>query len=451
MNNLMTNKKTITDVVTHDVEVLEVNTDAASYTRLGWGIVLLGVFGFLLWASFAPLDKGVPLSGTVAVATSRKTIQHLSGGTVDEILVKDGDVVKAGQPLVRMNSVAAKSTAEISRGQLFTARANEARLLAERSGSSSVTFPSELMQEKNDVRVANIIGLQQQLFSARQNSLHSELGAIEENIGGLKVQLIGLNESMVNKKQQVSFLKEQLEGMRDLAKDGYVARNRLLDLERTYAQVNGGISEDIGNIGRVTRQIAEFTLRKLQRQQDYQKEVGTQLSEVQKEAAALQNRMQALDQELENVLVKAPVDGTVVGLNVFTKGGVVPSGFKLMELVPTDDALVVEGLLPVNLVDKVHQGLKTEMIFSAFNSNTTPHIPGVITQVSADRTVDERTGQASYKVRAVVAPEGLKLIANLKIKPGMPVELFVKTGERTMMNYLLKPIFDRAGSAMKEE
>jgi protease secretion system membrane fusion protein len=307
------------------------------------------------------------------------------------------------------------------------------------------------MQEKNDVRVANIIGLQQQLFSARQNSLHSELGAIEENIGGLKVQLIGLNESMVNKKQQVSFLKEQLEGMRDLAKDGYVARNRLLDLERTYAQVNGGISEDIGNIGRVTRQIAEFTLRKLQRQQDYQKEVGTQLSEVQKEAAALQNRMQALDQELENVLVKAPVDGTVVGLNVFTKGGVVPSGFKLMELVPTDDALVVEGLLPVNLVDKVHQGLKTEMIFSAFNSNTTPHIPGVITQVSADRTVDERTGQASYKVRAVVAPEGLKLIANLKIKPGMPVELFVKTGERTMMNYLLKPIFDRAGSAMKEE
>ncbi len=451
MNNLTTNKKTITDVVTQDVEVLEVNTDAASYTKFGWGIVLLGVLGFLLWASFAPLDKGVPLSGNVAVASSRKSVQHLSGGTVDEILVKDGDLVKAGQVLVKMNDVSTKSTAEISRGQLFTARASEARLLAERTGAKNIVFPAEIMQEKNDARVANIIGLQQQLFSARQNSLQSELGAIEENIGGLKVQLKGLDESMISKKQQLSFLKEQLEGMRDLAKDGYVARNRLLDLERTFAQVNGGISEDIGNIGRVTRQISEYTLRKLQRQQDYQKEVGTQLAEIQKEAAALQNRMHALDFELANVMVKAPVNGTVVSLNVFTKGAVVPSGFKLMELVPQGDALVVEGLLPVNLVDKVHPGLKTEMIFSAFNSNTTPHIPGVITQVSADRTIDERTGQAFYKVRAEVAPEGLKLITHLQIRPGMPVELFVKTGERTMMNYLLKPVFDRANSAMKEE
>ena len=451
MTNLIVRKDLVTDVVTQDVEVLEVNTDSSSYARLGWGIVLIGVLGFLLWASFAPLDKGVPLSGTVAVASSRKMIQHQTGGTVDEILVKDDDVVKAGQVLVKMNNITAKSNAEVARVQMFTALATEARLLAERDGAKAIRFPKELEQAKSDSRVANNIMLQQQLFNARQGSLQSELGAVDENIAGLKLQLKGLEESMINKKQQQVFLKEQLDGMRDLAKDGYIARNRLLDLERTYSQVNGGVSEDIGNIGRALRQIAELGLRKSQRQQDYQKEVRTQLSDIQKEAEALQSRLEALDFDLSNTLVKAPVDGTVVNLNVFTKGAVVQSGFKLMELVPKDDALVVEGILPVQLVDKVHEGLKVELIFSAFNTNTTPHIPGIITQVSADRTTDERTGQPFYKVKAKVAPEGVKMLAHLQIRPGMPVEMFVKTGERTMMNYLLKPIFDRAHSAMSEE
>jgi protease secretion system membrane fusion protein len=201
----------------------------------------------------------------------------------------------------------------------------------------------------------------------------------------------------------------------------------------------------------VRRQIVEFGLRKVQRQQDYQKEVRTQLADVQKEVGTLHGRMQVLDFDLGNVLVRAPVAGTVVGLSVFTQGAVVPSGFKLMELVPVDDALIVEAMLPVNLVDKVHQGLKAELIFSAFNANTTPHIPGVVTQVSADRTVDERSGQAYYKVKAEVAPEGKKMIADLQIRPGMSVDLFVKTGERTMMNYLLKPIFDRSNASMNEE
>ncbi|MFZ6845760.1 HlyD family type I secretion periplasmic adaptor subunit [Undibacterium sp. RuTC16W] len=451
MKKLSSNKSVVTDVANQNVEILEVNTDAAAYARLGWGIVIFGVLGFLLWASFAPLDKGVPLSGNVVVASNRKAIQHQTGGTVDAILVKDGDVVKAGQVLLKMNSIVANSSTEISKVQWYSAQATEARLMAERDGAAIVTFPKELEQAKTDPRVANNIQLQQQLFSARRTSLQSELGAYDENISGLRMQLKGLEESMVNKKQQQQFLKEQLEGMRDLAKDGYIARNRLLDLERTYAQVNGSVSEDIGNMGRVTRQITEFSLRKIQRQQDYQKEVRTQLSDVQKEAESLQSRLDALNFDLNNTLVKAPVDGTVVGLNVFTKGAVVSPGFKLMELVPKDDALIVEGMLPVNLVDKVHEGLKAELIFSAFNTNTTPHIPGIVTQVSADRTVDERTGQPYYKVKAMVAPEGMKLVAHLQIRPGMPVEMFVKTGQRTMMNYLMKPVFDRANSALTEE
>ncbi|WP_136417617.1 HlyD family type I secretion periplasmic adaptor subunit [Herbaspirillum sp. ST 5-3] len=448
---LLKTKEVATDVEAQDVSPVKLETDPSRYARLGWLIVLLGVGGFLLWASFAPLDKGAPASGTVIVSGNRKIIQHQTGGIIEDILVKEGDVVKAGQPLVRMNDVQAKSAAEMTRVQYFTDRAVEARLIAERDGKKTIAFPPELESAKNDPRVASNIALQSQLFSSRQSSLQSELAAIDENIAGLKAQLTGLKESLESQKQQQVFLKEQLEGLRDLAKDGYVARNRLLDLERTYAQVNGGIAENIGNIGHGQRQIAELTLRRAQRLQDYQKEVRTQLTDTQKEAEALASRLTGLDFDLQNTVVRAPVDGTIVGLNVFTRGGVIPGGFRLMDLVPNEDPLIVEGQIPVHLIDKVHKDLEVEMSFAAFNRNKTPQIPGVVTQVSADRLVEEKSGMPYYKVQVAVTPEGKKLLSNLQVRPGMPVELFIKTGERTMMSYLFKPVLDRAHTALTEE
>jgi len=446
-------KNDAAEVIAHDVTPLEVNTDARVFSRVGWLIVVLGLGGFLLWGLFAPLDKGVPLSGTVAKESNRKAIQHQSGGTVKEILVKDGDVVKEGQVLVRMNGTLAKSAYETSDAQYLTARATEARLSAERDGRKSIQFPAELEQRRSDARVMDLMSLQSQLLSSRQMSLQNELGSVDENIAGMKEQIRGLEESRDSKKQQMGFLKEQLAGMRDLAKDGYVARNRLLDLERTYAQLSGAVSEDIGNIARTRRQVLEMGLRKSQRMQEYQKEVRTQLADVEREAEALRARMEGQKFEVDNVELKSPVSGTVTSLAVFTQGGVVQPGFKLMEIVPTDDPMVVEGNLAVNLVDRVHPGLKTELIFSAFNANKTPHIPGEVEQVAADRTLDERTGAPFYKVRVKVTPEGQKMLAQhkLDVRPGMPVELFVKTGERTPLNYLFKPIFDRAKSSMAEE
>lgn len=450
---LIDTKALATDVVARDVTPATVHTDASAYSRLGWIIVLFGVIGFLLWAMFAPLDKGVPMPGDVAKEGNRKAVQHLSGGIVQDILVKDGDVVKKGQVLVRMNNVQVNAQSEITKVQLFTNRAAEARLIAERDGKSEPAFPDDLKKFKDDPRVAENISLQSQLFASRQSSLKNELSAIDENISGLKLQLDGLMASRDSKKEQLVILKEQVDNLRDLSRDGFVARARLLDVERTYVQTKGALAEDVGNIGRTQRQIAELTLRRAQRVQDYQKEVRTQLSEVQKEAEALSNRFVAEDYNLKNADVTAPVDGTVVGMAVFTKGGVVQPGFKMMDIVPVDDALVVEGRLPVNLVDKVRAGMPVELIFSAFNSNTTPHIPGKVTKVSADRLMDERTGQPYYTVVASVSPEGLKTMHHhkLEVRPGMPVELFVKTGERTMMNYLLKPIFDRAKTSMSED
>lgn len=442
-----------TDVISHDVSPLTVNTDASAYSRIGWIIVIVGVLGFLLWASIAPLDKGVPMVAAVAKESNRQAVQHLSGGTIDEILVKEGDMVKAGQVLVRMNSIQAKSQAEVTRVQYFNARAVEARLIAERDGKSSVTFPAALESAKADARVAQNVSLQTQLFNSRRSALQSELSSIDESIAGIKYQLAGTQASRDSKKEQLAILKEQLDNMRDLAKEGFVPRSRLLDLERTYSQINGSLAEDIGAIGRGTRQIAELGLKRTQRAQEFQREVRSQLSDVQKEADALGSRMSAEAFMVENVDVKSPVDGVVIGMNVFTRGGVVQPGFRMMDVVPTADAMVIEGQLPVNLVDKVHAGLPVDFIFSAFNVNSTPHIPGVVTTVSADRLMDEKTGMPYYKVHAKVTPEGLKLIAqnNLQVRPGMPVELFVKTGERTMMSYLLKPLFDRAKMSMTED
>jgi protease secretion system membrane fusion protein len=202
MRQLTTTTTPATDVVSHDATPLSVNTDATAYARVGWLIVVIGVFGFILWACFAPLDKGVPMQGTVATESNRKAIQHQTGGVVKEILVKDGDVVKAGQVLVRLNDVIAKSQSETSRAQYIAARATEARLIAERDGLSKITFPAALAENKLDPRVATAVELQNQLFSSRRTSLSSELSAYDENIAGLKQQLKGVQDSRDSKKQQ---------------------------------------------------------------------------------------------------------------------------------------------------------------------------------------------------------------------------------------------------------
>jgi protease secretion system membrane fusion protein len=441
------------EVLSHDVSPLTVNTDASAYARIGWIIVLVGVLGFLVWAVLAPLDKGVAVQGTVTKESNRKTVQYLQAGIVQDILVKDGDHVKAGQVLVKMNNVQAQSAQDSVLAQYVTARVAEARLGAELIGNKSFKLPAALEPFKDNPLVTGSMALQNQLLTTRQATLQSEIAGMDENIAGVQAQIAGLQDSLRNKKEQQSILKEQLDNTRDLAKEGYIARNRLLDLERTYSQINGAISEDVGNIGRSQRQIMEVRLRKAQRTNEYQKEVRSQFSDLQREAAALEGRLDGLTFELANTEVRSPADGIVVGTSIFTRGGVVTPGSRMMEIVPTDDALVVEGPLPVNLIDKISVGLKVDLVFSAFNANKTPHIEGEVIQVAADRALDERTGQPYYKVRARVTPAGLKLMTakKLDVVPGMPVEMFVKTGERTMMSYLLKPLLDRAKSSMTEE
>ncbi|MER0169927.1 MAG: HlyD family type I secretion periplasmic adaptor subunit [Nitrosomonas sp.] len=443
-------KKTVVEHAPTDLSH-QVETDETLHTKLGWWIVLAGFGGFILWATFAPLDKGVPVPGTVTVASHLQAVQHQIGGIIDSILVKEGDHVAVGQVLVRMNDVQLKAQAEITRSQLYTARAVEARLLAERDGIKEITFPQDLLALQHDPRIANNIITQNQLFTSRQLALHHEIAALEENIAGSKMQLRGLEASRSSKNAQLKFLEEQLVNLRDLSQDGFVPRNRVLELERTYTQLTGEISAETGNIGRIQRQITELEQRRIHRQQEYQKEVRQQLSDIKREIDSLSSRLSGQDFELANVEVKAPVDGIVVGMNVFTEGGVISPGFKLMDIVPSDDMLIITGQVPVHLIDRVHVDLPVDLIFSALNQKKTPNIPGTVTQVSADRLMDERSGLPFYNIKAKVTPEGIKKLTDQQIRAGMPVEIFIKTGERSLMSYLFKPILDRVHSALSEE
>lgn len=426
-------------------------SDEAKFRRWGWWIVIAGFGSFVLWALLAPLDQGIPVSGTVMVTGNKKSIQHLVGGTVERILVREGDSVRAGQTLVRMNAVQASANAAIIRMKYFSTRGAEARLLAERDGLVAINFGEDLTSVSDEPRVATVMAVQRQIFSARRYSLQAEIAAMSESIAGIEAQTQGLRVAREAKIEQRKFLREQLDAMRDLAREGFVPRNRLLELERASLQLDASVSEDAGTIARGQRQIGEIRLRQIQRQQEFQMEVRAQLAEAQKEASTLRSQLDNVEYELANTEVKAPVDGVVADVSVFTEGGVVAPGFRMMDVVPLNEPLIVQAQVPVNLVDSVRTELPAELIFSAFNQNTTPRIPGYVSQVSPDRLVDQQTGIPYFRIYATITPEGHKLLVGLPVRPGMPVDLFIKTGERTLANYLLKPVYDHFKMAMTEE
>jgi protease secretion system membrane fusion protein len=418
--------------------------------RWGWLLLIAGFGGFMVWAATAPLDAGVPSPGTVVVSGNRKAVQPLVGGKIAELAVKDGDVVKAGQVLVRLDGTQARSQFDMARGQWFTTAAVEARLIAERTSRAQIEFPDRLRQEGSDPRAANAMALQGELFATRRRSLENDLNVLRESIRGLEAQLQGIDESSRARREQARLLNEEIERQRDLVKDGFLARNRLSEQERALAAVMGAIAEDAGNLGRTRQQIAELRARMLAREQEYRKEIESQLTDVQRDSSALSSRLQALEFELVNTEIRSPSEGIVVGLAVHTIGGVVPAGSPMMEIVPVDEPLKIDAQIAPHLIDKVRPGLDVDILFPAFQQATTPHVPGRVAQVSADVLVDPKQGIQYFKASVEVTPEGMKQLRHHQIRAGMPAEVFVRTGERTMLNYLLKPLADRLNRALTE-
>jgi protease secretion system membrane fusion protein len=417
----------------------------------GWLVLLAGGGGFMAWALFAPLDQGVTAPGQVVVTGNRKVVQHPTGGIVAEILVKEGDEVQAGQAVVRMDTTLARAQLDTARAQWIIARAVEGRLSAERESRDTVDFPADLRALAGEAAVSQAMALQTRLFETRRASLRTELATIDESIGGLQAQIRGTESSRAAREEQLRLLREELRNQRDLAAAGYLPRNRVSEQERLQAQLTGQIAEDGAAIARARSAIGELRMRAIGRQNDYRQQSETQLTDVQKEVGSLASRIQALQFDLRNTEVRATASGKIVSLNVHTPGGVIQAGAPLMEVVPRGEPLRVEASLPPQFIDQVRPGLDVDVLFPAFNQRTTPNIKARVASVSADALTDQRSGMSYYRTVVEVTPEGEKQLRDKQIKAGMPAEVFIRTGERTALNYLFKPLTDRVRSAMTED
>lgn len=425
-------------------------TDEQGAARWGLRILLIGVGAFMVWAIFAPLSEGVPAHGFIKVEGNRKTIQHLAGGIVEEIMVKEGDRVAADQPLMRLNETQLKAQQGIVESQLVIAMAMETRLNAERDNRDKLVFPEFLLARQDHPQAAEAMQVQGQLFRTRRAALRGEEAIGRETIIGLEEQVRGLTAQEASKAEQLSSFREELKALRPLHEDGYIPRNRLFELERAVAYLSGQRSDDLANIGRAKSQISEIRLKVMQSRQVYQKEVQTQLAETQSKVADLKERLVATQDELKRVVLRAPGAGIVVDLTVHTIGGVIAPGQKLMDIVPEGGGLLIEAQLPTHLIDNVHVGLDVDISFTAMDHTLVPTIPGKLTYVSADRMVDPKTDMPYFVGRVMVTPEGMKVLGKHSMQPGMPADVVVKVSERSMMGYMLKPLFNSMRFAFTE-
>lgn len=433
----------------HDPQQLSARTGRAA--RIGLWALGLGFGGFLLWAALAPLDEGVPAQGMISIDTKRKTVQHLTGGLVKEVLVREGQLVQEGQLLMRLDEAVARANFEAARQRYVGLRAMESRLQAEQRGASKISFHPDVLQDANDAQIREVIFTQEQLFNSRRAAMQADLQSMQESIQGQQGLIQAYEGMLGNRKNQQALLTEELNNTRALVKEGYAPRNRQLELERMSAEISSSMAELSGNIVRARRAVAELQQRAIARQQEYRKEVETQLADVGREVAADGEKFRAARDDLNRVDIKSPATGQVVALAFQTVGGVVGPGQKLMDIVPQDQALLIEARVAPHLIDRVHNGLPVDVRFASFAHTPQLVVHGKVVSVSADVLADQQTGAPYYLARVGITAEGYKQLGSRQLQPGMPAEVIFLTGERSMLTYLLKPLTKRLAASMKEE
>ncbi len=427
--------------------------DTRSVIRLGIATLIVGFGAFLLWAAFAPLDEGVPVSAVVAIETKRKTIQHLNGGIVEKVIVREGQQVKAGDLLVELNEGSTRDNFETIRQNYMAQRAAESRLLAEVSGRAKIEFHADLKVAEKDPVIQQHIVTQTQLFEARRAALTSELSAFKENIASLNAQLAGIDQQLQSRKLQVDKQAEQLKNIRELANEGYAPKNTVLQMEQSQAELRAMLADLKASRMKTQRAIAEMGMREAQRKQEALKESAAQLADVRREVQSGREKLEASGDELARIKITAPVDGQVVGISIASVGGVVTPGQKLMDIVPDSEGVLLDAKIPPQMVDRVRPGDQADLRFSSFAHSPQLVINGLIKSISKD-AVTETTAMgnvAYYTARVQVTPEGLKQLGERRLQPGMNAEVLVKTGERSLLTYLLHPLIKRVAGAMTEE
>lgn len=425
---------------------------AGHATRVGLWALALGFGGFLAWAALAPLDEGVPSAGLVSIDTKRKAVQHLGGGIVKEMLVREGQMVQEGQVLMRLDQATARASFEMVRQRYLGLRAIEGRLQAEQAELPKIVFHPDLEAAAADPLMRQQMATQEQLLLSRRFALRADLQAIEEGIQGQMALLHAYSGMLGNRRQQLALLGDELANTRGLVSDGYAPRNRQLELERMVAESNAAIAELLGNSARARQAIAEMRQRAIARRQEYRKEVDTHLAEVTRDVLADAEKFIAVKADLERMEIRSPATGQAVGLAVQTVGGVIQPGQKLMDVVPAGEPLLLEARVAPHLIDKVHTGLAADVRFSAFAHSPQLVVGGKVESISGDLLTDPQDPHlAYYLARVSVTPEGMHALGKRQMQPGMPAEVIIKTGERSLLTYLLHPLTKRIAASMKEE
>lgn len=427
------------------------SSDLGRAGRIGLWALGIGFGGFLLWAALAPLDEGVPSQGHVAIDTKRKSVQHLTGGIIKEVLVGEGAQVKEGQLLIRLDDAAAKANFEAIRQRYLGLRAMQGRLQAEQAGQNTITYHPDLVAAAGDPLIKQQMMNQEQLLRSRKAALQADLQSIQESIQGQQGLSLAYEGMMVSRRNQFSLLNEELTNTRGLVKEGYVPRNRQLELERQVSESSTSMAELQGNTLRAKSSMAEFRQRAIARQQEYRKEVETQLADVTREVLSDAGKFIALQDDLTRTEIRSPASGQVVALVAQSVGGVIAPGQKVLDVVPANEALLMETRVQPHLIDSIHAGMPVDVRFSSFAHSPQLVVQGKLVSVSGDLLTDPQTGAGYYLSRVAVTPEGLKKLGKRQMQPGMPVEVVFRTGERSLLTYLLHPLTKRIAASMNEE
>jgi HlyD family secretion protein len=414
-------------------------------------IVLLLAGGVGGWASTTQIAGALIAQGSVVVDSNVKKIQHPTGGVVGKLNVQDGDRVKAGDVLVQLDDTVTRANLAIVTKGLDELGARKARLEAERDGEEAVTFPKELLARGGEPSVAVALANERKLFELRRSARLGQKAQLKQRITQLQDEIRGLTAQQDAKAREIALIGKELEGVRELWKNNLVQITRLTALERDGARLEGERGQLVASVAQAKGKVTETELQVIQIDQDLSSEVAKDMREVDAKFGEFVERKVAAEDQLKRIDLRAPQDGTVLESKVHTVGGVIPAGDTIMLIVPGSDNLLVEAKVSPHDIDQLQIGQSAVLRFSAFNLRTTPEINGTITRVSADTTTDQRTGQSYYTTRIAMTKSEIARLGDVKLIPGMPVEAFVQTGERSVLSYLTKPLQDQFMRAFREK
>lgn len=417
---------------------------------VGLALILFVVGGLGAWAGTAELAGAVIASGKLVVESSVKKVQHPTGGIVGELLVREGERVKAGEVLLRLDATQTKANLGIVVDAIDELSARKARLQAERDGSDELAFPVELLSRLDIPDVERIVSGERRLFALRRSSREGEKSQLKKRISQLENEIGGLEQQVDAKKQEITLIERELEGVRELWKKNLIQLTRLTTLEREAARLEGERGQLVASIAKAKGKIAEIELQIIQIDQNLRSEVGEDLADVRGKLSELNEKKVAAEDQLKRIDIRAPRDGVVHELAVHTVGGVIAPGALIMLIVPDADSLIVEAKVAPADIDQLHVEQPAVLRFTAFNRRETPELIGLVNQISADLTEDERTGSSYYVVRLSIPKGELEKLKGLALIPGMPVEAFIQTGQRTVLSYLVKPMGDFFAHSLRE-